>query len=117
MTEPEPTPAFRSPADHGRALTGFPWVQLVFCLACLAMAAWTWMRDTRTALTTENTEYTEGNVRQDPMFSVISVPSVVRFDVRGLAVGAMGCFIFGLYLRRWLGERKALAGDRSRGLP
>jgi len=26
-----------------------------------------------------------------------------------LVVGAMGCFIFGLYLRRWLRERKALA--------
>ena len=22
----------------------FPWIQLVFCLACLSMAAWTWMR-------------------------------------------------------------------------
>ena len=21
----------------------FPWVQLAFCLACLAMTAWTWM--------------------------------------------------------------------------
>jgi len=31
----------------------FPWVQLVFCLACLAMTAWTWMRETRTAFTTE----------------------------------------------------------------
>jgi len=28
-------------------------------------------------------------------------------SVAGLAVGAMGCFIFGLYLRRWLRERKA----------
>ena len=22
----------------------FPWVQLVFCVACLTMTAWTWMR-------------------------------------------------------------------------
>ncbi len=22
----------------------FPWIQLVFCLACLAMTTWTWMR-------------------------------------------------------------------------
>ncbi len=34
MTEPEPTPVFRR----------FPWIQLVFCLACLSMTAWTWMR-------------------------------------------------------------------------
>jgi hypothetical protein len=30
-------------------------------------------------------------------------------SVAGLVVGAMGCFIFGLYLRRWLRERKAAA--------
>ena len=30
-------------------------------------------------------------------------------SIVGLIVGAMGCFIFGLYLRRWLRERKALA--------
>jgi hypothetical protein len=34
----------------------------------------------------------------------------------GLVVGAMGCFIFGLYLRRWLGERKALAGEPQRDM-
>ena len=34
MTNAEPTPVFRR----------FPWVQLVFCIACLSMAAWTWMR-------------------------------------------------------------------------
>ena len=44
MTEPEPTPVFRSPDGHGRALTGFPWIQLFFCIACLAMAGWTWLR-------------------------------------------------------------------------
>jgi hypothetical protein len=30
-------------------------------------------------------------------------------SVAGLVIGAMGCFIFGLYLRRWLCDRKALA--------
>ncbi len=30
-------------------------------------------------------------------------------SISGLVVGAMGCFIFGLYLRGWLRERKALA--------
>jgi hypothetical protein len=30
-------------------------------------------------------------------------------SVAGLVVGAMGCFIFGLYLRRWLREREAAA--------
>jgi hypothetical protein len=32
-------------------------------------------------------------------------------SVAGLVVGAMGCFIFGLYLRRWLIGRKALASQ------
>jgi len=35
--------------------------------------------------------------------------SVVRFVVAGLVVGAMGVFIFGLYLRRWLRERDSAA--------
>jgi len=30
-------------------------------------------------------------------------------SIAGIVVGAMGIFIFGLYLRRWLRERKALA--------
>ena len=30
-------------------------------------------------------------------------------SIAGLVVGAMGCFIFGLYLRRWLRKRKAAA--------
>jgi hypothetical protein len=37
--------------------------------------------------------------------------------VAGLVVGAMGCFIFGLYLRRWLRERKALAASLERDMP
>jgi hypothetical protein len=32
-------------------------------------------------------------------------------SIAGLADGVMGCFIFGLYLRAWLRERKALASD------
>ncbi len=28
-------------------------------------------------------------------------------SIAGLVVGAMGCFIFGLYLRQWLRERRA----------
>jgi hypothetical protein len=28
-------------------------------------------------------------------------------SIIGLAVGAMGCFIFGMYLRRWLRERRS----------
>jgi hypothetical protein len=31
--------------------------------------------------------------------------------IAGLVVGAMGVFIFGLYLRAWLRERKALASQ------
>jgi len=34
-------------------------------------------------------------------------------SIAGFVVGAMGCFIFGLYLRRWLRERKALASEPS----
>jgi hypothetical protein len=32
-------------------------------------------------------------------------------SVAGIVVGLMGCFIFGLYFRRWLRERKALASE------
>jgi len=32
-------------------------------------------------------------------------------SVAGLVVGAMGCFVFGLYLRAWRRERKALASE------
>ncbi len=34
VTSAAPTPVFRR----------FPWTQLVFCIACLSMTAWTWMR-------------------------------------------------------------------------
>jgi hypothetical protein len=32
-------------------------------------------------------------------------------SIAGLVVGAMGVFIFGLYLRAWLRDRKALASQ------
>ncbi|MHC5058658.1 MAG: hypothetical protein ACYTKD_28705 [Planctomycetota bacterium] len=41
---------------------------------------------------------------------------MVKSAVAGLVVGAMGCFIFGLYLRRWLRERKALASQPGRDI-
>jgi hypothetical protein len=37
-------------------------------------------------------------------------------SIAGLVVGAMGVFIFGLYLRGWLRERKALAGQPGRDM-
>ena len=82
MSDTDATP-FRRPTRQGRTPSGdeapgFPWVQLVFCVACLGIAGWTWMRETRTAFTTEIMEHTEEDVRHDPMFSVTSVPSVVR---------------------------------------
>jgi hypothetical protein len=40
----------------------------------------------------------------DPTASYLTGASIA-----GLVVGAMGVFIFGLYLRRWLVNRKALA--------
>ncbi|MHC4247606.1 MAG: hypothetical protein ACYS9X_00615 [Planctomycetota bacterium] len=193
MTEPEHTPVFRR----------FPWVQLVFCLACLSMAAWLWMRysycwrytpddldydlsgtsqgdwprgayvelsfghsDLRASpqlkpeylvlLSDEAHGYSVGpitdprgsqgtghgiralraRIRDSLVSSIAQVEGctgdvLVRFSgfppssgaldpsssqvlprsVAGLVVGAMGCFIFGLYLRRWLRERKALASQ------
>ena len=185
VTEPEPTPVFRR----------FPWVQLVFCLACLGMATWTWMRysycwsmsqdyvfqhsttiekkawphgafvvvrGTRLAGGVQARVAYEPNVCVDradwemgcwfnllPLdlegsepFVLEEVSVVGRVDeegacmtrhigslaymnprillgasrltgasVAGLVVGAMGCFILGLYLRGWLRERKALASQ------
>ncbi|MHC4248687.1 MAG: hypothetical protein ACYS9X_06115 [Planctomycetota bacterium] len=168
----------------------FPWVQLVFCLACLSMAGWTWMRYSyawdvtpRDSWISEPSSWfppgewlldgrglspnptlvgryvgASGGYRQctgytgmdfladhnDPGIVVyVTVPGsstlapdgtgmLVRgrvevekdalgvdptrsrftgVSVAGLVVGAMGVFIFGLYLRRWLIERKALAGQ------
>jgi hypothetical protein len=50
----------------------------------------------------------------DGRFSLATQLPASRFtgaSVAGLVVGAMGCFIFALYLRRWLRERKALASQ------
>ena len=184
VTEQAPTPVFRR----------FPWIQLVFCLACLAMTAWTWMRysyaphfeDVSTAPVeragiifdwwrpalidryvvarlTQRSEWCEddgsytiskvgdesvtiestlppGTPTPAPDEEIVLVGRVIivfnricknglveqsgprlvlditasRFhpaSIAGLVVGAMGCFIFGLYLRGWLRERKALASE------
>jgi hypothetical protein len=50
---------------------------------------------------------------EDAMVIVVDT-TASRFhpaSVAALVVGAMGCFIFGLYLRAWLRERKALASE------
>jgi len=185
-------------------LTHFPLTQLAFCIACLTMTAWTWMRHSYAlrfvAVPAEEMEVpgAVGEACQDPdtypdltdRYIVIRFPprcdspedaeqfaagevhgrpaaicvdqGLVLFDddgstrqlgrlarrpdselvvagrmlssgpgvyarfripdfdttasrfhpasVAGIVVGAMGCFIFGLYLRAWLRERKALAG-------
>jgi len=57
--------------------------------------------------------YLEGRIKIDP--DRIAWPlwldtTASRFhpaSIAGLVVGAMGCFIFGLYLRRWLAARRA----------
>jgi len=193
-------------ADDASPFRRFPWVQLAFCLACLAMTAWTWMRysyawemspgnvigqgegwwpdgayarvrgrmtgvvgrytfaeDDSGALelwpahTGEETprdaprdskalgdgpfiinEEKEVQLRPAKTFigriGVRAAPALVivpdgldaealpdtqafldttasRFppaSIAGIVVGAMGCFIFGLYLRAWLSERKAV---------
>jgi len=162
----------------------FPYVQLAFCAACLAMTAWTWMRYSYAwDVTTEDIaecnydgsvwrlrgrpssdhffrdryvcfegHYYHGGGREGGPYEVVvwdgsgrhwrvlarklpraPMGSRVAFrgrlkpmhgmplcvdgtrsrlhgaSVGGLAVGAMGCYIFGLYLRRWLRERKAAA--------
>jgi hypothetical protein len=48
---------------------------------------------------------------QDAICGLIVVSRFHGASVAGLVVGAMGCFIFGLYLRAWLRERKALASE------
>jgi hypothetical protein len=177
VTNAEPAPVFRR----------FPWVQLVFCLACLSMAAWTWIASYCCWQVTPD-QLVEGAPRiwfapllglyvdvsvpkdfqldpypdnlisagVDPTFTLrrnrsgelrmqfsnrhyrmiqarglrlgssvrgrivqAAPPSgraLVGVDTRsprisgsaiaGLVVGAMGCFIFGLYLRRWLKARR-----------
>jgi len=154
----------------------FPWVQLAFCLACLTMTAWTWMRYsyawevTPGALANADINslldrYVQVGAGNAPVVHaegdggsywratasddkgqvcvvlsdapILELPaSVSRFcgrvsarkcrarielpfaidarksrfhpaSVAGIVVGAMGCFIFGLYLRRWLRDRKS----------
>jgi len=153
----------------------FPSIQFVFCLACLGMASYTWMRfsymwDFQSELLRQQARVpTAGEagwpcqafirilpagIRQEHQFlgPVIGVrrhmpdgrdvytvysdmaPVVGRYkrtddpglfplamphymdtaasrfhpgSVAGLVVGAMGAFIFGLYLRGWFRERKA----------
>jgi hypothetical protein len=181
VTEPEPTPVFRR----------FPWIQLVFCLACLSMTGWMWMRYSYAWAVTpvqlsavgddaENSPWrlyyvaVRGHVslhryrgkvdksvetvwmeplalpRNTPALAVDFPASTLkpgpatvkgrvyvhlgslrlftrhrvfanasRFtaaSIAGLVVGAMGCFIFGLYLRAWLRERKALASQPVRDM-
>ncbi|MHC5057023.1 MAG: hypothetical protein ACYTKD_20285 [Planctomycetota bacterium] len=167
MTDTEPVPVFRR----------FPWIQLVFCLACLGMAVCLLLRDlccrNVTAGELSDDPSLEGRYvevtgrahfhgdrwpcdapaseaaarldvevppdsedwiwvavdreRVPPQRSVREFRGRVAYDpfapggvvvethlgrltgaaVAGLVVGAMGVFIFGLYLRRWLLERKA----------
>ena len=164
----------------------FPWAQLAFCLACLTMTGWMWMRysycrsyaidDLKQHLGTEWREWPQDTyvqikggraylfgpipewgltacylkAAQEDVDRVVSVRGtqptmeqmrsegifrgrlhlsdrrawgqgqqsgnmlLMEFDLRadasrfhpasiaGIVVGAMGCFIFGLYLRRWI---------------
>ena len=177
MSDPAPSPFRR-----------FPWLQLAFCIACLAMTAWTWMRysyawevtpedfwkkdlveiNGRLVPQTPDGTYDGRYVRLHGIVSdngtgiaygwlprtqafgewgyvnielpgkdslaqymdrsgsvygrlcsgagVAGWPTVdmnaSRFhgaSIAGLVVGAMGCLIFGLYLSRWLRERKKSA--------
>jgi len=153
----------------------FPWVQIAFCLACLTMTGYTWMRysyawevdldDPEYLLRLQSYTRVRGVLEKntsvyfkgDSRFAIVArtnkrawvfLPrAIVRDDegravsiegrmtlenlrgmfglgiygpvldttasrfhptsIAGLAVGAMGCFIFGLYLRRWRCERAA----------
>jgi hypothetical protein len=168
------------------AFRRFPWIQLAFCIACLTMTAWTWMRfsycwevrlrdlvrplpdygtwqwpndvyarlsggavaarslaleksrgfcqvidpadddspqvvvhssASASKLYYEQTEFV-GRLSADMLainaqrFWVLSASRFSRFhpaSTAGLLVGTMGVFIFALYLRRWLAERRATA--------
>jgi len=182
-------------SDSGRSpFRRFPWVQLAFCLACLTMTGWTWMRYSyawdftsgglgvavseglweledlypwqrptswpeaayvrlwgmvlpglveiypdqqygpdfpgRKAMVYDPADklahvwlhcgdVDPASLRAQSSFcgrvtvgsGIIVVDMVAgRFcphTIAGIVVGAMGCFIFGLYLRRWLRERRA----------
>ena len=170
-------------SDTDRSLfRSFPWVQFVFCAACLGMAAWLIFRDLCCRSVTAGElgddpslegRYVEvsgrayhhgdrwpcdapasaaarlgvveappgsgdltymaadrervpprgsigrfrGRVVYDPPLGVVVDTRSGRLTgaaVAGLVVGAMGVFIFGLYLRRWLLERRAHAGETGR---
>jgi len=54
-----------------------------------------------------------GNIHP-PLVPYLLDTTACRFhpaSVAGLVVGTMGCFIFGLYLRKWFIDRKALASQ------
>ena len=58
--------------------------------------------------------WVEGQIKRGGPFNGIAIDSSASrlftgASIAGLVVGAMGCFIFGLYLRRWLREGKAAA--------
>jgi hypothetical protein len=48
--------------------------------------------------------------------TLYTAPRVHPASIGGLVVGAMGVFIFGLFLRRWLIERKALASPPAQDM-
>jgi len=175
----------------------FPWLQLAFCVACLGMTAWMWMRysyawevtpasicgqqdriadgrwpDMAFVRVRGKTEcedrvdngwslYMVSEPQGTKLLSVVApqtrggahLPETFRGRLRhtasglwqrgpvgqtaprtagfvlldgklsrfhptsigGLVVGAMGCFIFGLYLRRWLRERNAALTTETQG--
>lgn len=89
----------------------FPWPAALLCAACVGAAAWTW-----DSFTTETTEITEdgprgrGDRRVVALLTALCVLCAVcgsRRSISGLAVGAMGAFVFALCLRRWVKGRRA----------
>jgi hypothetical protein len=70
---------------------------------------WAWYSDEPIALGTTKHRCRIRHTRHG--HSEVDAPAgrFTSASIAGLVVGAMGCFIFGLYLRGWLRERKALA--------
>ena len=164
------TPDTNAPApatdDTPSPFRRFPYIQLAFCVACLAMTAWTWMRFSycwgvtakqveegcvgfyarvlpdqsgrtrclRPLVLTKNTTLTidlpargrvlavgpdwseglfvidEGQLMKPYGRAVTLATDASRLhpaSIAGIVVGAMGVFVFGLYLRRWVKERRA----------
>ena len=74
-------------------------------LACHDMAVLTWMMRGRRLSPRRHREH--GGLRENDGVVLCDLRgSVVRFVVVGLVVGAMGAFVFGLYLRRYMKERR-----------